>query len=447
MRKIRFAAEEFFRSFHKSLLKNLLLMAMFSISLVMAVIMGSYYFDLGDRYPDATRQVGDSVWCPLDLMTENDDEIENSLMTVKGCRNMMDYYETLRSSEDCPIISVDTPIIYIKENDVKHLFGDRSYFGFLTEWQREPVVGEFGDDGMCSMLNVKGAQIDPGAYRCFGIRTQEGEGFTEQNTVLEHWSDPIPVLLGSDYKGIIEPGAELDIWCWGYVYSCRVAGILEKGAQIPAHPVSSVPDYCQLDSVVLLPFGIRVTEPAETMDQIKKYAYLAYLSLQSGIAQIRDGNIRKQTAVFRDEGETFGLPAVQIVGTTMGVELLRKESASSITILLILTVTLSCFTLYGIFITFYDKIQSNSRVYGIYLMNGCSMWMIMVPLLAEIAVIMVPAVFLGRFMFLGSGEVYRSDAIMRAVYVITGVMFVAGMGAVAFLMRGVDTERLIRRKD
>ena len=49
MRKIRFMAEEFFRSFHKSLLKNLLLMVIFSISLVMTVIMGSYYFGLGER--------------------------------------------------------------------------------------------------------------------------------------------------------------------------------------------------------------------------------------------------------------------------------------------------------------------------------------------------------------------------------------------------------------
>lgn len=76
MRKIRFITEEFFRSFQKSLLKNLLLMVMFSISLVITVIMGSYYFDLRDRYPDITQQVGDSIWCPLELMAENDSEIE-----------------------------------------------------------------------------------------------------------------------------------------------------------------------------------------------------------------------------------------------------------------------------------------------------------------------------------------------------------------------------------
>lgn len=447
MRKIRFMVEEFLRSFQKSLLKNLLLMAMFSISLVMTVIMGSYYFDLGDRYRDATRQVGDRTWCALDLMTENDSEIENSLTTVTGCQNMMDYYEALRSSKECPVISLDTPIIYMKEDDIDRCFGDRSYLNFQAEWQREAFAMDFEEEGTCSVLNMNCAQVDLGAYRYFGLRTQEGEGFTEQNMKLEHWSDPIPIVLGSDYKGIVKPGEEFSIWCWGYVYPCRVAGILEKGASIAESRAASNAGVCLLDSRVLFPFGIQVSEPAETVDEIKKYAYLSYLSLQFGVAQVPEGKMREQTAVFRDVGKEFGLPAVEMVGTSMGVNLLRKESAASITILLILSVTLSCFTLYGIFVTFYDKIQSNSKVYGIYMMNGCSLGMILVPLLLEIALILVPAVFVSRFMFMREGMDYQPEIIMRVAYVITGLVFVIGTGVVAFFMRGVDTEQLIRQKD
>ncbi|MCI8364540.1 MAG: hypothetical protein HFG34_06275, partial [Eubacterium sp.] len=414
MRKIRFMTEEFFRSFHKSLLKNLLLMVMFSISLVMTVIMGSYYFDLGDRYPDITQQVGDRTWCPLELMAENDREIEDCLMTVTGCRNMMDYYETIRSSKNCPIISVQIPGIAMKEEDVKRFFGERSYLNFLLETRREAFMGEFGDEGVCSQLELQGARVDLGAYRYFGLRTQEGEGFAEQNLKLEHWSDPIPVLLGSDYKEIMKPGDEFSLRCWGYVYPCRVAGILEKGAMIPEYPASPNTDFCQLDSRILLPFGIQVSEPAEAVDEIKKYAYLSYLSLEAGIAQIPEGKVKEQVAVFRDVGKEFELPPVQVIGTTMGVDLLRKESVVSIRILLILSVTLSSFTLYGIFITFYDKIQSNSRVYGIYLMNGCSLGMILVPLLLEIAVILLPGVLTSRFVFVRDSVDYMSGAIMRA---------------------------------
>ena len=449
MRKIRFMTEEFFRSFHKSLLKNLLLMVMFSISLVMTVIMGSYYFDLGDRYPDITQQVGDRIWCPLEFMAENDSEIEDSLMTVTGCQNLMDYYETIRSSKDCPIISVEIPGIIMKEEDVKHIFDDRCYLNFLLETRKEAFMAEFGEEGICSLLEMKGARVDMRAYRHFGLTTQEGEGFTEQNLRLAHWSDPIPILLGSDYKGIMRPGDEFSLRCWGYVYPCRVAGILEKGAMIPEYPASPNTDFCQLDSRILLPFDIQVSEPAETVDEIKKYAYLSYLSLEAGIAQIPEGKVKEQVAVFRDVGKEFELPPVQVIGTTMGVDLLRNESIASIRILLILSVTLSCFTLYGIFITFYDKIQSNSRVYGIYLMNGCSLSMILVPLLLEIAVILVPAAFVSRLVFVreNSNVYYMPEDIIRTACVIAGLVFVAGIGVVVFLMRGVDTEHLIRQKD
>lgn len=282
-------------------------------------------------------------------------------------------------------------------------------------------MADFGDEGVCSLLDMKGARIDLGAYRYFGLGIQEGEGFTEQNLRLECWSDPIPVLLGSDYKGIMKPGDEFSIWCWGYVYPCRVAGILEKGVMIPEHPAA----------------------------ENKKYAYLSYLSLQSGIAQIPEGKVKEQVAVFRDVGKEFELPPVQVIGTTMGVDLLRNESIASIRILLILSVTLSCFTLYGIFITFYDKIQSNNRVYGIYLMNGCSLSMILVPLLLEIAVILVPAAFVSRLVFVreNSNVYYVPEDIIRTACVIAGLVFVVGIGVVVFLMRGVDTEHLIRQKD
>ncbi len=159
--------------------------------------------------------------------------------------------------------------------------------------------------------------------------------------------------------------------------------------------------------------------------------------------------MKEQVAVFRDVGKEFELPPVQVIGTTMGVDLLRNESIASIRILLILSVTLSCFTLYGIFITFYDKIQSNNRVYGIYLMNGCSLSMILVPLLLEIAVILAPAVYVSRLVFEreNSNVYYMPEDIIRVACVIAGLVFVLGIGVVAFLMRGVDTEHLIRQKD
>lgn len=108
MWRITFIAREFFRSFQKNLLKDLLLAAIFSISLVMAVLMCSYYFDLGEKYEDMTQQVGDRTWCNLNFLIEENIGISNALATASGCQDMMDYYEALHASEECPIFSLNT---------------------------------------------------------------------------------------------------------------------------------------------------------------------------------------------------------------------------------------------------------------------------------------------------------------------------------------------------
>lgn len=451
MRKVRFIIEEFFRSFRKSLFKNILLMFMFSISLVMTVIMGSYYFDLGDRYAVLTQQDDDRIWCNLDIMMENDSEIWNSFSTVTGCRNMIDYYETLRSSEDCSIISIDTyQTIFMREEDVKNFFGDRSYSEFLESYQQEPVWAQFGNDGdTTSILYIKSVRADLGAYQLFGLRTQEGEGFTEHNMTVKNISDPIPILLGSDYKGIIEVGEVLEIYFWDFVYQCKVVGILEQGATIPSYNCGiMISNSCQLDSRILFPYGIKVQDTTDKVEEIIKYADLDYLSLQNGIAMVKDGKINKQVAVFREMGEKFGIPAVRLEGASLGVDLLRKESSASVRIMLVLTIILLCFTFYGICITFYDKIQSNSRTYGIYLMNGCSISMIMASCLIEIALILLPSVLVCRYIFITKniGYCYK-DVIMQVACGFAGLVFVAGAALIILLMRGVDTEHLVRQKD
>ena len=134
---------------------------------------------------------------------------------------------------------------------------------------------------------------------------------------------------------------------------------------------------------------------------------------------------------------------VEIWGVSMGLTLLRAETVSSIRIMLILTIALLCFTLYALFVTFYDKIQSNRRVYGIYLINGCSLTMILLPCL-------LPAIFFSRYVFTDNnlgGVGIDTEFILRTAYTMVGIAFLIGAAFVLWLMRGVDTERLVRQKD
>lgn len=451
MRKIKFIAEEFLRSFQKSLFKNILLMMMFSISLIMAIIMCSYYVGLGERYESITQKIDGREWYALDLMTESDQEVTNQFTTVGRCRDMVNYYEKLKSLEEAPILTINSSqCVGLKQEDVEKLFGARDFFPF-ADGEENIAELPFWDDGTYLTRDMKGAQLDLDAYRYFGLRTQEGEGFTEENMTIQRDGEPMPLLLGSNYKGIVEVGTIIDVNFWVCAYRCKVVGILEQGSKLPVNGHIDSGDLESLDDRIVFPHGVRLLEDPERAEQMKRYAWNDYMALQNGFAQTEGGHIRELVEKYGQIANEYGYPPVQLVGTTLGIDLLRRESASTVRVLLVLTIVLLCFSFYGLFVTFYDKIQSNSKNYGIYLMNGCSLSMILVPCLLEVAVILAPAIVIGRYVLTGGqsmvGWYYRAGPIMQAVYIMIGAAFLVGAGALTYLMRGVDTEHLIRQKD
>ena len=450
MSRVRIVVEEFFRSFKKSILENVIMMVTFSISIIMAVIMCSYYFDLGDRYSMMTQNVGNSVWYCMDLMTESDSEITGSLTTASGCRNMMHYYDKLTSMEDYPVVSINTQQgVFARAKDIDNYFGDRDYTLFQTEWQTGAFMSSFGKDESCKVVNLQSAQVDLNAYRFFGLKVQEGEGFTEQNMKIDTASNSIPIVLGSNYKGIVEIGAVIDLSYWDRVYPCKVVGILEQGATLPDNGNVNIPQPCNLDFQILFPFGIQVSNESGEVDKLEKYAYLDYISLQNGMFQIdKHASMKDVVQMLRSTGAEHNLPPVYLVGVSMGVELLRKESKANIGIMSVMSIVLAFFVFYGIVVTFYNKIQVNSRTYGIFLMNGCSVKMILASCLIEIAVILLPAFLISNRVFSVIGDgVFHVDVVMRNVICFILVIFLVSAGFVTYMLRGVDTEYLIKQKE
>lgn len=447
MRKTIFMLEEFFRSFQKSVFKNLLLMLMFSISLVMAVIMCSYYLDLGERHSDTARVMENSTWFDLELSTDST-EIVNTFASDAGCRNMMAYYEKIRGLKTYPILSAFTQQgMTTPEEKFRKLFANRSYQRFLTEEHPQAFMGSVEDESY-SLLELKCVQFDYSAFEMFGLKAETGVGFTKENTTLHNEGDPIPIVVGNEYKGTLQVGERIDLMLLDYKYPCEVVGILERGSQCPEDG-DTRGGMVQLDSYILFPYGIQLSDETKKVGDLEKYAFMDFVALDNGAVQAKKEDLSELVAVYRDIGKEFSLPPIRVVGTSMGLNLLRKESATNIRILMILTIALVCFTFYGLFVTFYDKIQSNSKVYGIYLMNGCSLSMILLPCLLEIFVILLPAMLTVGYVFtydnVGGGT--NIEVILRTAYAFCMLSFLAGAGFIIHLIRGVDTERLVRKKD
>lgn len=473
MRRIIFIVEEFYRSFKKGIFRNILLAVMFSLSLIMTVIMSSYYLDIGDRYARLDAQLSeDELWCNMDYYMSGDiTDISENLATDEGCINMMGYYDEIHSLSDSRIISylIEQPV-YLRLDDADALLGKDVYKEFSDEdWGAEPVTVQFGDGDdaqLCSAVYLQSDQFDLEAYKLCGLTTEIGEGFSESNMILDKADAPIPVVLGNDYKDLVDIGSEFDVLYWGYVYRCKVIGILEKGAATPILGYSGVcyAPSCVLDSHVIFPLGIKLSDNllkkgvAEKNNQesndtdiikaIRKYANLDFVSLQNGTVIVKEDLLNRQVDVFREIGEKYRIPSVHLEGVSMGVDMFRKESADSVRIMLIFTIILVCFTFYCLGVTLYDKIRQNKRTYGIYLMNGCSMWMILVSYLLEVFCVLLPSVLVARYIFFVKNvSLCYKDVIVKFAYNCSGFVFVAGTFLIIMLLKGVNIEHIIRQKD
>lgn len=448
--RVKFMADELYRSFWNSWYKDILLMLLFSISLVLTVVMCSYYVDLGERDPDSASYE-DSVWYDVSIIDDqqqNWDIFDSAFSTVKGCQSVMSYYDRLSCSKEHPLISIHGTATYMKEEDVKKIFDGSDFTNFLREDRKDAFSAYVGSESRTYCLyEFSSYGLNLRAYSNLGLNTIEGEGFTEENMTIRKATDEIPILLGYNYKGIVPVGKKLEIYGVDRVYQCRVAGILEKGVKIPEDGFSNG-EMIPMDSYLLFPYGIRIVDAPEKVEDVEKFAQSDFEAMWNALIKVEDEEKLNELAdELRKIGEEFQLPMLQIRGVSAGLKLLQETSASSIRIMFILTIVLLCFTFYGLFVTFYDKVQSNSRVYGIYLMNGCSLSMILLPCLLEIALILLPAIFVSRYVFTLDNVGVQFEIILRTAYCIVGVAFIIGAAFVTYLMRGVDTERLIRQKD
>lgn len=447
MSKFSFLISELLRSFRKSIFKDIVLMVMFTISIIMSVIMCSHYLDINDKLSELVQKAGDSSWYHIDACSQGEGYI-SGLSTVSGSRNLMNYYEEITGRDKFSIFSVNPNLyLYMKEEDFEQHIGTQNGKGFLN-FNGDQHVGSQMFDKPCKIVTVNCMGVDLNAYRLFGLRTNEGQDFNDDNLTIDNATDCIPIILGSNYRDYFEIGDTIELTCGVHDFLCRVLGVLERETKIPK--VNNMYQESELlDDFIVFPMGIRVKNESDISEDIEKYAYKDWETMAYGIIQINDEVKMNEVVYDIDEvSRKYGFEPIRIVGTSLGINIFRNESEITIKVMLILTIVMVIFSFYGLFVTFYDKVQSNGREYGIYLMNGCGIKMILSTCLLEVALIICPALLISRCLFSVSNfGYYNFYALFQVVYLLVGVTYLIGAGFVIYIFRGVDIEHLIRRKE
>lgn len=447
MGKLEFVLYEFFRSLKNNLIKDILFMLMITTGVIMTVIMSSYYFDLNENSYTPQNMDG-GTWYGAGIDMEGFDE---NLLSVKGCVDIFEYYKKIMYYDKHPMCFTDTQQSMFADLKQLPCFNDSSVYEKFLTVDHPSVFSASVMNEIKTLVDLKSIHLDYNAYRIFGLQTIEGEGITEENTLIDNAHADIPVVLGNGYKDMLNIGDRFDLSVLDYVYPCKVAGILEKGALCPEDGNTKA-GMIDLDTYIIFPYGIRFRDVTGNVDDIQKYAFWDVLSIVNGShVLVQDkGDLSKLINGYVNIANEFDLPPLRISGISLGLNLLYNESAESIRIILMITIVLLCFTLYALLVAICDKVQSNSKTYGIYLMNGSSVFMILVSYVLEIIVIALPSVLISKYVFsyynLGA-YVESTTNIIRAVYCFVGAIVLIAVIFTAYMIRKIDTEYLIKQED
>ncbi len=449
--KIEFVLSEFFRSFRKSLFKDILLMIMILIGSVMTIILCSYYFDMNEQNDINSENIENGTWYSAGFENFDDGDLYNSLSSIKGCKDILSYFEKMAFYENHPMFFADMQqSMFAFSDEMKLLFRENDFNKFLTEDHTSAFSGVINDE-LQTLIDLKSVHVDYNAYRLFGFKTVKGEGITEDNTILNSLRDDVPVVLGNAYENIINIGDRFHLSVAERVYPCKVVGILEENTYCPEDGQTNA-GQINIDTYIVFPYGIRFRDVDGSLDDIEKYAFWDILAMSNSPNVLVDDSKNDFIDLvqgYNEIADEFSFPVMMIQGTSLGLNLLRSESKESVQIMLLVTIALVCFTIYSLFAAVYDKVQSNKKVYGIYLVNGCSIKMIVASYIMEITIIVIPSILAGNYIF----DPYKLNYMVgnitpiKAMAYCIAVLNIIIVSAFALYVIGkVDTEKLIREE-
>lgn len=449
--KIEFLLSEFFRSFRKNLFKDILLMIMILIGSVMTIILCSYYFDMNEQNDINSENIENGTWYNAGFDNFDDADLYNNLSSVKGCKDIISYFEKMAFYENHPMFFADTQqSMFAFSDEMEPLFGENDYGTFLTEDHTSAFSGVIHDE-IFNLIDLKSVHVDYNAYRMFGFKTVKGVGITEDNTLLNSLQDDVPVVLGNAYENIIDIGDRFQLSVAERVYPCKVVGILEENTYCPDGGQTKA-GQINIDTYIVFPYGIRFSDINGGLEDIEKYAFWDILAMSNSpnvLVDDSNNDFIDLVQGYKEIADEFSFPVMMIQGTSLGLNLLRSESKESVQIMLLVTIALVCFTIYSLFAAVYDKVQSNKKVYGIYLVNGCSIKMIVASYIMEITVIVIPSILAGNYIF----DPYKLNymvgnitPIKAMVYCFAIINIIIVSAFAIYVMGKVDTEKLIREE-
>ncbi|MGE0911024.1 hypothetical protein ACQGRJ_11750 [Bacillus atrophaeus] len=214
---------------------------------------------------------------------------------------------------------------------------------------------------------IKAVQMNKQAMELLDIKLSEGELLPDKTFEYKENND-IPVLLGSSYKGLYNVGDKITVEYLFKKMDVRVIGFMEKNTYTTIGQDSQV----YLDRYMVLPM-MHFNQIERKDKEFYDFQWKVLLHSINGFIVTPKDSLAI-TKEVNQLGKEADFTDFAILGAnTTGIVVLSSMMEQNKQILILLTVTLSLFSLATIYFVLRAKLKLNMKKYAIYLISGLTM--------------------------------------------------------------------------
>lgn len=242
-----------------------------------------------------------------------------------------EFYNALVTSTNMEFISIFNQPIYLEQ-----FKGDEQFLYNSQEFRDEYKLGT-------TNANVKAIQLNPSAFEFYKLKVSYGRTFNWNE--VNYNGDKLPVLLGSEYKGVYNIGETLSGNYYGREMTFEVIGILEPNTFVYYKGDSEF----YLDQYLIVPYP-ELLAPVNKSDF--KFEGILYFAMINGdiITTIDKNRFLKEIKYISDSTGFAEFSVVGISDFTLKYDTMIsviKGNRSLILVMMVLVSILVTFIQYG----------------------------------------------------------------------------------------------------
>ena len=443
--------KETFRSFYHNIYVNLLLMAEFVICFFLFITILTYYIDIGDNDElNSVNEIEGRKWYAANIDLSDINIMSKIAQEPDGYERLSAFMNELTNNEFMDFITWRSwQDIYVDKSVFDAKVGENKYENFVPEDYF--TTGDYIDDENSSIY-VKSVQLNYQAYKYLNIKLSDGDGWNVDNLVIDSSDNKMPILLGADYKNYFDIGDEIliylpDMSMGDWSYHGYVVGFIEAGQWIPTTEAGK--DVQTLDDQIVCPVGMKITYVPDTQELRMKYAYSQFSeAISASHIAVKDGHTYEEAIQYCNKlSEKYDVYKLYFSSMSFGMTLLKNETDTTIQVFTMMTILIIIFTIFCLIATAANRIQSNMRVYAIYIANGSSIANIVVPYILEMLILFIPACCINWWLI--KMQIGDSFNYMPLIVLFISILFIYMVVCLLLVVKlsSINIESIMRRKE